>query len=406
MKRVRHVFPRFERLKAAVDIALKLGAGEGEFKHFEEAEHAIRACFQGGENAPVLAVTESSLNGQIGDELGATAKEAGLASMLGNQPLEPYFTVAHILRSALWQGGDMSPVQSDDQRWVHAIRIALTHIENRDPAMAPRAQILPRDVTFAHAVNFFTRQGLPLSLVGEELPLEPPGLNGMLGRCVSHPLMVLGDTLAMKLIDAALHPRYDIMVQRVRLHPTPDNMGRKLDRSLPLGHLYRLALRALGKKRLTGKPRALEQEVHEAATHLAALYDVEPFSSYENMFPPYPHRVFEVLVEVVRYDELFSIPQCRPDVMSRLLQDIFSNESDERGVAGWSAHDGMSLWHVLLSASKENSDSTFIKRAQLEEILRARVGRTVASALIDAFVVKAPNSSYLNRPGFRGGWLV
>ncbi|WP_124618054.1 hypothetical protein [Burkholderia sp. Bp9143] len=386
MKRVRHAFPRFERLKGAVDIAVKQGTHESGFEQFEETQQAIRACFQGVENAPV--VTESPLNGQISDELGATAKEAGFASMLGNQPLEPYFTVAHVLRNALWQGGNVSPVQCDDQRWVRAIRIALTHIEHRDPAMAPREQILPRDVTFAHAVSFFTSKGLPLSLVGDELPLEPHELGGMLGRCVSHPLTLLGDTLAMKLIDAVLHPRYDIMVQRVRLHPRPDNMGRKLDRSLPLGHLYRLALQALGKKRLTGKPRALEQEVHEATTHLAALYDVEPFNSFENMFPPYPHRVFEVLVEVIRYDELFSIPQCRPDVMSRLIQDIFSNESDDRGAAGWSAHDGMLLWHVLLNTSKENSDSTFIKRAQLEAILQARVGRAVASALIDAFVLR------------------
>lgn len=127
-------------------------------------------------------------------------------------------------------------------------------------------------------------------------------------------------------------------------------MGRKMDRSLPCGHLYRSALKVLGHDRDRARRAATLESISESATHLAALYEVEPFSVYETMFPPRPTRGLEVLMRVVLYDELFTVPQCVPEHMGRLLQDLFAefSKAGDIWVQGWTHENALELWRVLL----------------------------------------------------------
>ncbi|CAN7335355.1 hypothetical protein LJR029_005726 [Caballeronia sp. LjRoot29] len=141
-------------------------------------------------------------------------------------------------------------------------------------------------------------------------------------------------------------------------------------------------------------PKASRSAVQTAATHLAALYDVEPFSGYELMHAPYSHRMLEVLVDIERYDELFSVPQCRHDVMHTLLHDLFSEFPNENETAGWSLPDALIFWELLVGMSKENAQSTFVKIDVFNAALQRRVGSQAAQALISAFVLTKPNSTF------------
>lgn len=336
------------------------------------------------------------INGAIDSELGALAKEITLSSLIARTPQEPYFSIAHILRDALRQKLLVPTVSATDERWIEAIRIALSYNERKDPQTSATFRPQAADVTFAHAVGFFNARNINVDLHGDQIIVQSSGVWSALAATVAGPLMALGDTVAMKYLDEWLSSRFDPVIRRVHLHPTPDMMGQKLDRSLPCGHLYRTAIKVLGRRRIRGQALATPASIGEAATHLAALYEVEPFSTYETMFPPYPSRVFEMLLRVVLYDELFTIPQCDPAQMERLMRDLFVEVSKAGTIPvdGWLLDDAIALWRTLLSLSSSNATSHFIERSQLRRLLTQGVGRSASDALLDAFVLSAPNRSY------------
>jgi len=110
------------------------------------------------------------------------------------------------------------------------------------------------------------------------------------------------------------------------------------------------------------------------------------------MFPPYPSRVFEMLLRVVIYDELFTIPQCDPAQMERLMHDLFVEVSKAGTIPvdGWLLDDAIALWRTLLSLSSSNATSHFVERSQLRRLLMQRVGCSASDALLDAFVLELP----------------
>ncbi|WP_198087023.1 hypothetical protein [Variovorax sp. E3] len=129
---------------------------------------------------------------------------------------------------------------------------------------------------------------------------------------------------------------------------------------------------------------------------MAALYEVEPFSIYETIFPPYPTRGLEALMRVVLYDELFTVPQCNPGHMERLIEDLFAEvfKADRIRGQGWAHEDAIGLWQVLLSLASPSPTATFVKRSQLRLRLAQRVGPAACEALMDAFVLSRPNRNY------------
>ena len=134
------------------------------------------------------------------------------------------------------------------------------------------------------------------------------------------------------------------------------------------------------------------ERVGKEATHFGALFEAEPFTTYETMFPTYPHRVFEMLMRVVLYDELFNIPQCEPGQMERLMESLFA-EISKAGTSPASNcvfNDVIILWRILLSLSAPNAAS----RSRLQSLLRQNVGHAASVALLDSFVFSAPNSRY------------
>ena len=114
------------------------------------------------------------------------------------------------------------------------------------------------------------------------------------------------------------------------------------------------------------------------------------------MFPPYPGRIFQVLVGVALYDELFNIPQCNPARVERILLRLFESISSATvsAICGWRLQDVGAFWQLLLSLAPSSGTSTFIKKSQLSSLLSQRVGHSVCKALLDAFVVSNPNRNY------------
>lgn len=390
-----HHFPRWSEFRAAVDLALRAPSLPADrYTFYKEAFEEIASIFP--DSPSDVEQSRRPLNDEIASELGALAKEITLSHFLAQTPKEPYFSVAHILRDALRPKRAVPTVSVTDERWIAAIRIALTYNERKDLQTATTPGVQPEHITFAQAIAFYTARGINVPLFGDQIVIQSSGVWSALAATVAGPLMAIGDSLASQYMNQWLAPQFDPRIGRVHLHPTPDLMGRKLDRSLPYGHLYRTVLKTLGRRRTHGQPPVKFERVGKEATHFGALFEAEPFTTYETMFPTYPHRVFEMLMRVVLYDELFNIPQCEPGQMERLMESFFA-EISKAGTSPASNcvfNDVIILWRILLSLSAPNAASTFVERSRLQSLLRQNVGHAASVALLDSFVFSAPNSRY------------
>jgi len=230
-----HRFPRWLEFRAAVDAASVRPPPPAERYVFHtDAFDEIVSKFS--DSPSDVPEARRPINGAIDSELGALAKEITLSSLTAHTPLEPYFSIAHILRDALGQEPLVPTVCAADERWIEAIRIALSYNERKNPQTSGTFRPQAADVTFAHAVGFFNARNINVDLHGDQIIVQSSGIWSALAATVAGPLTALGDTVAMKYLDEWLSSRFDPVVRRVHLHPTPDMMGQKLDRSLPLGH--------------------------------------------------------------------------------------------------------------------------------------------------------------------------
>jgi hypothetical protein len=391
----RFQFLRWVEFREAVTAAqARPSLPTGRYTYYDETFGSIADLFQD----PLAEGVQlrRPLNDDISSELGALAKEVVLSSMLAHTPLEPYFSVVHILRDSLNGKGAIPTISATDNRWIDAIQIALTYRERRDMQWATANHPQPADVTFAHAVRFFNKKNINVGLIGDQILVSSNCVWSALSDTAVAPMMVLGDTAAIKQVDRWLQNKFDPLVRRFHLHPTPDLMGRKLDRSVPLGHLYRAAIKTLGRRPGPSKIRVKESAIAEAATHFAALYEVEPFTTYETMFPPYPRRVLEMLLRVVLYDELFAVPQCDPEHMELLMLSLFAevSKADASVRTGWKFNDAVVLWKILLAVSTSDAASTFIDRSNLERFLAQNIGVAASEALLNDFALSEPNRRY------------
>lgn len=391
-----HSFPRFERFRCATDNALQsvVEPSIDDAIGYSEIYESIRSALGGPADPHGAAITH--VVSDVAAEMGEIAKEATLAHLLNGSPLEPYFAIAHVLRDALRQDTEIPELSVTDTRWAEAIRHASKFTPRWREMQGHLYRPDPRHVTLARALGFYIDRGLALTYNGDHVAIESPRSAATLAATLTTPLSALGDTLAMQAIDRMLTAQYEPLVGRIHFHPTPDMMGRKLDRSLPCGLIYRFGLKTLGRSRKTFATKATIEQVPEVATHFAALHDVEPFSVYETTFPPKPGRVLEVLQRVATYDELFSIPQCRPEVMNQLIDGLFARVLTDAATPTlqWSIEEAKTFWRLLCELCVHPSNSTFIDRDRFKKLLTQRVGKESCDGLLRSFLLNTPNARY------------
>ncbi|MFM0441333.1 hypothetical protein PQQ84_33220 [Paraburkholderia strydomiana] len=391
-----HSFPRFERFRSAADNALQSAVEPLIDEAISDSDiyESIRSALRGP--ADPLGAANTHLATDVAGEMGEIAKEATIAHFLNGSPLEPYFAIAHVLRDALRQDNELPELSATDERWAEAIRLASKYALRWKEQHGNLHRPDPRHVTLARAVCFYIDRGVPLTYNGDHVAIDSPRSAATLAATLTTPLSALGDTVTMQAIDRMLTAQYEPLIGRMHFHPTPDMMGRKLDRSLPCGLIYRYGLRTLGRSRKTFATKATIAQVPELAIHFAALHDVEPFSVYETTFPPKPGRVLEVLQRVATYDELFSIPQCRPEVMSQLIDGLFARVRTDAATMTlkWGIEEVKAFWRLLCELCVHPSSSTFVDRDRFKDLLSHRVGRESCDGLLRSFLLNTPNARY------------
>jgi len=328
--------------------------------------------------------------------LSEIAKELTFSHELLGYSLEPYFSVAHILRDALFQQ-TVSPVLTiDSPSWLHATRYALEYFEQKNPLLSVTHAPQAKHLTFAHAIKFLSKKNINLELIGDSIVNLTANHRHLIAALLEQPFSRLGGYRVMSLVGETFENRCNYGLRRILLHPTPDMMGQKIERSTPYGYIYRMALRTLGQKGKSLTSSISFSSIENSAKHIGAIFDVEPFSIYENMDRNASTKILQDLQKIILYDELFTVPQCVPDVMSDLLTSLLNYEkiTPISSQDGWTSKDVLHLWDVLLDSSNHLTKSTFIPQTELLRRLSSRVGPMIAAALLPAFLIKKANANY------------
>jgi hypothetical protein len=385
-------FPRFEKFKIAVDQALLTPLPSLSNIHdYTVAYKAIQIVIApAGSNEGETQYVERE------DELWLISEEITIASVVANCNSSPYFELAHVLRDALGSVRNIPAFNLEDGSWIEAIRIANAYLSTKEGNGTEYERYNNRTLSYARSINFFRKKGISFPVIGRKARINERSSEASIVELAYGPLRKLGDVNAMRLVGEQLSLRYDPLLKRVRLHPTPDTLGNKVNGSLPIGYLYRLALRLLGTKRKAASQRPNMTALHDALMSIGALHDVEPFTIYESMRPPLRTRSLEVLRDVVIYDELFTVPQCDPrlieDMLRHLLKGLITDSKAEE--LNWGLEDAIRLWRLILSLLPFNGAPMFIRRADLNALLSRHVSASVAEALLSTFILKRPNSTY------------
>lgn len=392
--KARHHFLQYDIFRLSVDRALNtyLLPINVDTRSFSAVQAAIRTWLATeSQNVEVV----NSCVADIADKLGEIAKEALFAHLLINAPLEPYFSVAHVLRDVLLQEEEVPDINPTDLRWIQAIICALC-FSDWSKLQGHSNRIEARDITLARSVRYFTDRNVEVIMNGVSASINSRSQAAAATACIMIPMLSLGDKLAMQLMSRVLEQRFSSPISRLRLHPNPDSMGQKMERNLPCGLLYRFAIKTIGRKKSVVIKKSISEDIFKAATAFAALYDVEPFSIYENMFPPKSGKILEVLGKITAYDELFTIPQCDPVVIYRFLEIIFSRVPAPEATAAlhWSIEDARNFWSVLLGFSNHPFECAFVKKKDFKAALASRVGWHTCESLLRSFVIDNPNSQY------------
>lgn len=389
---MQHSFPAYESFRDAVDAAMVTLNNDPvpqRLLAYPLAYDAIREAIAVGIAEPQPPTTED-VSGDLRDVI----SEVTYSNVLSGTLLEPYLSCAQTLYDALRQQGTTEAIRATSLRWIQAIRLAISYDRaQRNPSTS---RIDAKHVTLALAVKYFNGRQSGLRMHGSRVEIPSRAAKISTAASVLSPLLALGDTYSTQLLDNLLDRRYDHNIGRLRLHATPDMMGQKIERQLPYGLLHRFMLKTLGHKAKPFNRKALVPRAMEAATHFAALHDVEPFSTYETMFPPKPGKLLTILNDITTFDELFSIPQCAPSVVQRLLENIRENipAPEATKALRWSMNDALELWHLLLQLSQHFVRSTFISRKALRAYLANRVGDSAAERLLQSFVIRRANAEY------------
>jgi hypothetical protein len=137
---------------------------------------------------------------------------------------------------------------------------------------------------------------------------------------------------------------------------TVDQSGNPRDPSIPWHYLYNLALRhCVGSALGNASPANLESII-KLARDLAAVFDVEMYTVYENMFGVGHSNFHKGILDRVIYDELFAFQQWQPEVAPQLFGSLLhylSKKGCKIPVA--TAEQWTSFASSVIKASNENS---------------------------------------------------
>ncbi|WP_319798510.1 hypothetical protein [Nitrobacter sp.] len=237
-----------------------------------------------------------------------------------------------------------------------------------------------REQVVADAIMTLRRKGFNVRIDSDGARLTPSDFQRLCKRLEKKIKHVGGLHVADALLD--LMRRVGRVNDESLIHArTPQMlMRRRAEAGTPWHYIYSLAVKHFNRPNKEGNKSSILQSMEEYARLLAAVIDVEPHSSYENMHIA-RGALHEALGDTLIYDEMFSFPQWQPLAARHLVPLWFSALEAEGCVfpvltAGhWAAFSDR-----LLSISQPSA----LTPIEANQFMSEPVGWTQGRTLIDA----------------------
>lgn len=311
------------------------------------------------------------------------------------QPLQPYCAVYGVLHDALRTEGLLPLIAENHVQWSKAIQEACTLITSSDSHWFSDSHAHPI-FSVAYAVKYFRGKKIPLYFDNAAPTLSTKEDEKSLVGILEAKICMIGGWQVIKYLETSIQKQFDPVIGRYRMGRVVDGMGYKIDRTVPYNYLYQLALKHIAVKGRRINSKKLYPELLKEATFLAAIFDVEPFSIYENMFGPQKNGVLHYLHNIIIYDQLFPFRQIAPKHARHAISNLFSWVDDELlfRVRGWRISDFINLSKLVLGDHRASLLSSKLTKQTLIESLSLKVNLCAAELLINDFMEKSTNTHY------------
>lgn len=253
-----------------------------------------------------------------------------------------------------------------------------------------------RDLEVARAALRLRDKGYMLRREPGKIFIEPADEDRLVDRLQRIVACFPGFRVSQKLF-SLLSAVYDSGQERYHYGRRPSQIGEGSPQ-IPINFLLQLcAKHASGKKPYRGDESSW-RELIALSTDYAALFDVQPYSTFGLLFKD-TKTLVPFLQELALYDSLFAITQTRPSDVMKLLRGLLGSlDPDQKRGSGWTLNDLFAVGDAIL-ASGGARGSSFVSHASIAARCSGVDARIVKFALDEVFSHAYPGANQrFNKP--------
>jgi hypothetical protein len=316
--------------------------------------------------------------------------QLALADVLWRKGTNTQLKIARLIRDAVGSADFCRDIFQCQEEWKEAIRISA----QCDSQYSAHHSL--QHVTLGLAIRYFEKRQISFQVNGSLIHVPTESTKKALASTVAAPMGQLGAS-SVHFLMQAIAPRLDPVRGKLRFFPMLSTFQEKTTRSVPYGYLYRIALQQLHKPDSRQHRLATFKQAEEAATHLAALFDVEPWNAFAATQPVIPTKFIQAVLDTVMYDHFFCIPQMESKVVEQLLKSVLFPVARERTTSrAWLIDGVRALWDTLRRISTSKIQGIFIQKDDLlRETVRSGSNAGTAAKIIELFTAVLPGKDYL-----------
>lgn len=286
--------------------------------------------------------------------------------VLYNDEVLSYLEVLQILSDSCRQNFRYFPPFSDEEKWTEALAYCKDYKKFSPSSFGlvfgdMRSQY-PKEFDRAMSAKELITRGCKVTIEDSNLTIVE-GEDKVLNEIEDRIEMLGGMSVIQNLFNLlARSGKYSLKLQRYLI--TREASGVSFDQKpqIPFGLLLNLSLKHPRDGRRTKKPLKIFQEILHLSTILVnTQYGVQHYNMWEYHFHD-GYTIIGFLREVALWDSLFTVPQAKMDVTSKIFSKLFAfiPDSEFERILGFSRVDFMSFFSILNQATKESPHQFYV----------------------------------------------
>ena len=317
-----------------------------------------------------------------------------------NEALQPYLAFLEVIMDATRPNDWVTPPLTDLNHWRVALTAAadydlLNSSTFRDPQMLI-ARTNPRQYSVATAVKRLRTFGCRIGIVHGKV-IIPHTEEARIAERIESRIHAAGGLEIANSIFHSIRHKYEPTQERYHIVRSTGTAGRTSGPSVPIAYLLNLCVKDAGVP--PSEPKrfgAAMKDAVDVATAYAAIFDLEPYNTFETLFNS-GSRLPHFLQELAVYDGMFNLVQGCPSVVDEVLRSLFDWYDDvvAARALGWTIGQGALVARTILKLARDVRGPFGFTRADLAARLSILPPASLAQILnVFAHKLGTANSKY------------